>query len=135
MENINTNDRLEIIELFARYSWAIDTGDAEAYASVFVGDGIMQGGTRKFQGTEELKKFVGLIFNTETRTQHWTTNHILTPSKSGCSVISYLVEFKAHSQDRSEVAVVGCYKDDLTRTEYGWRFVHRRFTRWEEYNN
>ena len=133
MRKISTSDRLEILELFARYSWAIDTGDADSYASVFVENGTMQGGVRKFQGTEELKRFVSLIWKSDSHTQHWTTNHIFTPNDFGCSAVSYLVEFKAQSADRSEVAIVGYYKDELTKTENGWRFVHRNFTAWTQY--
>ena len=33
MQGPSTQDRLEIYELYARYSWALDTGDTDGYVA------------------------------------------------------------------------------------------------------
>jgi uncharacterized protein (TIGR02246 family) len=38
MAGPNTDDRLAIYELYARYSWALDTGDTEGYVALFTED-------------------------------------------------------------------------------------------------
>jgi uncharacterized protein (TIGR02246 family) len=38
---LTAKDRLGIFDLFARYAWAYDCGDAEAYAETFTEDGVL----------------------------------------------------------------------------------------------
>ena len=38
---LTTADRLGILDLFARYAWAYDGGDAQAYAENFTTDGVL----------------------------------------------------------------------------------------------
>lgn len=38
MSGPNTEDRLAIFELYARYSWALDTGDTDGYVALFTDD-------------------------------------------------------------------------------------------------
>lgn len=38
---LSADDRLAIIELMAKYAWAIDTGDVEAYVACFTPDALL----------------------------------------------------------------------------------------------
>ena len=38
MQSPNTQDRTQIYELYARYSWALDTGDTDGYVALFTED-------------------------------------------------------------------------------------------------
>ena len=40
MTGPTTEDRLAIYELYARYSWALDTGDTDGYVALFTADGF-----------------------------------------------------------------------------------------------
>jgi hypothetical protein len=40
-KKLSAEDRLDIMELFARYAWAIDFGDPDAICDVFTKDGIL----------------------------------------------------------------------------------------------
>ncbi len=56
MRGPSTEDRLAIYELYARYSWALDTGDTEGYVALFTPDAeateeTREGGARSSQGT------------------------------------------------------------------------------------
>lgn len=58
-----TEDRTAIYELYARYSWALDTGDTEGYLDLFTADAIAteetSGGEIEVrQGRDELRKLV-----------------------------------------------------------------------------
>ncbi len=44
MQGPSTQDRLEIYELYARYSWALDTGDTDGYVALFTKDAHRDGG-------------------------------------------------------------------------------------------
>jgi len=38
MHGPSVHDRLEIQDLYARYSWALDTGDTDGYVALFTAD-------------------------------------------------------------------------------------------------
>jgi hypothetical protein len=63
MHGPDTQDRLEILELYARYSWALDTGDTEGYVALFTEDAEAteetRGGTIEVRaGREEIRRMV-----------------------------------------------------------------------------
>jgi hypothetical protein len=54
MTGPNTEDRLAIYELYARYCWALDTGDTDGYVALFTDDAEATEETR--DGTVEVRK-------------------------------------------------------------------------------
>jgi hypothetical protein len=54
MKGPETADRLAIFELYARYSWALDTGDTDGYVALFTEDAEATEETR--DGTIEVRK-------------------------------------------------------------------------------
>ncbi len=54
MPGPSAQDRTEIYELYARYSWALDTGDTDGYVALFAADGEATEETR--DGTIEVRK-------------------------------------------------------------------------------
>ena len=61
MNGPDTQDRLEILELYARYSWALDTGDTDGYVALFTDDAEATEETRGGElevrkGREEIRK-------------------------------------------------------------------------------
>jgi hypothetical protein len=56
-------DRTEIYELYARYSWALDTGDTDSYVALFTSDAeateeTSSGEIEVRKGPEEIRKLV-----------------------------------------------------------------------------
>ncbi len=63
MQGPSTQDRLEIYELYARYSWALDTGDTDGYVALFTTDAVVteetrDRGSRCGKGHDEIRKLV-----------------------------------------------------------------------------
>ena len=63
MRGPSAEDRLEIQELYARYSWALDTGDTEGYVALFTPDAeateeTREGGLEVRKGHDEIRKLV-----------------------------------------------------------------------------
>lgn len=63
MTGPDTQDRLAILELYARYSWALDTGDTDGYVALFTpacaateeaGDGTLE----VLHGRDEIRRLV-----------------------------------------------------------------------------
>lgn len=63
MQGPSALDRTEIYELYARYSWALDTGDTEGYLSLFTDDAeaseeTSSGELEVRNGREEIRKLI-----------------------------------------------------------------------------
>jgi len=63
MSGPSTQDRTEIYELYARYSWALDTGDTEGYLALFTEDAEATEETRGGElevrkGRAEIRKLI-----------------------------------------------------------------------------
>jgi SnoaL-like domain len=63
MKNPSAHDRTEIYEMYARYSWALDTGDTDGYVALFTEDAEATEETRGGElevrkGREEIRKLV-----------------------------------------------------------------------------
>jgi len=60
---LKTKDKVAIQELYARYSWALDTGDTEGYLALFTPDAeateeTREGGIEVRKGRDEIRKLV-----------------------------------------------------------------------------
>ncbi|MGE0170431.1 nuclear transport factor 2 family protein [Nocardioides sp.] len=133
---ISAQDRSEIIELIARYNWAIDTRDAGAYAGTFLPDGVFDGGTEILTGHGELAAYVNDVIAPSPHAaglQHWTTNHVLEKiTDDECDVRSYMIGPRDGGEDGVAVRVVGWYRDRVVRSGHGWRFARRTWREWNE---
>jgi SnoaL-like domain len=63
MQAPSTQDRTEIYELYARYSWALDTGDTDGYVALFTADAeateeTSSGELEVRKGADEIRKLV-----------------------------------------------------------------------------
>jgi ketosteroid isomerase-like protein len=63
MNGPSAQDRMEIYELYGRYSWALDTGDTDAYVALFTADAeateeTREGGLEVRKGRDEIRKLV-----------------------------------------------------------------------------
>ena len=63
MTGPNTEDRLAIFELYARYSWALDTGDTDGYVALFTEDcaateEASNGTLEVLNGKDEIRRLV-----------------------------------------------------------------------------
>lgn len=129
MSNLTAHDVADIHGLLAKYCWAFDTGDGDAYADNFTPDGTMEGQGHKFQGPDELAAFAAKSFPSTLATQHWNGNILLDATDDG--VVGRCYMFGVVQKDgQLSVGVIGYYDDLIVRTDAGWRFQRRRFSRW-----
>ena len=100
MQVPSTQDRTEIYELYARYSWALDTGDTDGYVALFTADAEVteetsSGELEVRKGPEEIRKLV-LKFHRRPDFpghQHQMAQFVFEPDSQGrphhCVVRSY----------------------------------------------
>jgi ketosteroid isomerase-like protein len=124
-----TDDTTEILQLYARYNTAIDTGDADGFANCFVPDGLFDNGVAVIEGRDGISKFAEQTHSAMPGMRHNAMNIVAdgveeaTNQASGSAfLIGYLVN------DGFKVIVTGRYQDQLEKTGDGWRFTKRVFT-------
>ena len=104
---LSVEDRLDIQELFARYAWAIDTGDIDAVLACFAEDGYLdhlwQG---KLQGAAAIRRaFEELWYNRPSwwiGRQHLANHFLITREGEGArvkaffSILQYNVDYRTN---------------------------------------
>jgi actinorhodin biosynthesis protein ActVIA len=152
-------DYIQIQQLVAHYSYALDTGadDGYMYADLFAPDGVMHSGGRDYKGREDLARLVrinpnpsgvgrdgqpvdntfpspGMDFNPRSRgpakVSHFLTNHLIDPSPEGATGKEYLAIVDLSENGKPGVVHQGGhYEDVYVKTPQGWRFKSRQMIR------
>lgn len=125
------SDRLEIQELVARYSYALDSRDFDALDDLFTPDAILDyRATGAIRGSlAEMKAFVTDAFTMFDATQHLTTQTMLRFDADGNTAYG---KSACHNpmvfggDNKPKMMVLGLwYVDKFVRTPDGWRFQER----------
>src|SRR3984893_17407289 len=87
-KQLSAQDFVEIQQLYTKYNWALDSGDAEGYASTFTPDGVFNNNV----GHDAIVKFANTFHGgMGTHVKHWNTNLMITPTAEGATGQVYLV--------------------------------------------
>jgi hypothetical protein len=119
---LTAQDNFEIQQLYAKYNFAIDSGDAEAWASTFTPDGVFN----TFSGHDALVGFIKLWrekMSGATR-KHWNNNLQITGNSQEANASVYLMLVDYGTKPVS-ILMTGTYTDSLVKTKEGWRFTKR----------
>jgi 3-phenylpropionate/cinnamic acid dioxygenase small subunit len=124
------SDRLEIQDLFARYSFAIDDRNFDALDEVFTSDASIDytetGGAR---GTvAQIKKWLPTAMERFPKFQHMVATTELKLEGDRAAARTILFNPMVHRADdgREQVFFIGLwYRDTLIRTAVGWRIAER----------
>ena len=118
---LTPQDFVEIQQLYAKYNWSLDNGDAEGYAGTFVPDGVFNNNV----GRDAIAKFANTFHaGLGSHVKHWNTNLMITPTPEGASGQVYLVLVDFGTKPAS-IATSATYSDELVKTAQGWRFKKR----------
>ena len=131
---LTAGDRLAIAELLAKYSWAFDTSDADAFAATFAPDAsyeLVSG--RRCVGREEIRQFCveagrrpGFFGR-----QHHTDQLLIEGDGERCEVRSYSFGPFRHPDGRCDVFWLGHYTDICVKIDGHWLFQERVVRRWD----
>jgi hypothetical protein len=119
---LTAQDFVEIQQLYAKYNWALDAGDSEAYAATFTPDGAFNNNI----GHDAIVKFADTFHaGMGAHVRHWNTNLMITPSADGATGQVYLVLVDFATKPPT-IATSASYSDQLVKTPQGWRFKKRQ---------
>ena len=131
-------DRTAIDELHARYLFALDWQDAEAMASMFTEDGVLDWAGGVVTGRAEIRataaemlRYFGARGTAEgldhsPRLRHFVTNKLIRLNGDTATTLAYWFECDNDNRNRwPYVGAYGHYEDELVRTPDGWLFTRR----------
>lgn len=124
------SDRLEIQDLFARYSFAIDERDYDALDAVFTPDAVIDySETGGAKGTvTEIKRWLPVAMKKFPMFQHMvaTTKLKLDGDRASSRTILFNPMVYADTDGAPQTFFIGLwYRDELVRTPAGWRISSR----------
>ena len=125
---LSTEDKLDILDLCARYNHAFDSADPEAWAATFTEDGAF--GSHK--GTEELRAFVPRRWEQARADgvrvcRHWNTSHVIEGDGDTARHSCYGLVLVIRGDDVPTISLTGVYHDTLKKVNGEWKFVDRKF--------
>ncbi|HWK41914.1 MAG TPA: nuclear transport factor 2 family protein [Croceibacterium sp.] len=141
------NDRAEIEDLMARYLFAFDWQDPEAYAGTFTEDGVLDfaGGVKVGRealkaemvafGERERAKAAASFPPRRHRVRHFVDNLVLEIDGDTARSTSYWYEFNNDARaGRPYLGTYGHYEDELKRVDGRWLFSKRKIYNEEHAN-
>jgi SnoaL-like domain len=123
---LTIQDYVEIQQLYARYTHAIDSGErgGMAWAETFTPDGTFVNTV----GRDKLAAFAKDWHENRggAMIQHWNSNLVITPAADGAHGSCYLMLVDRKTNPVS-IRSINQYDDTLVKTREGWRFKRRAF--------
>lgn len=128
---LSTEDRLELADLYARYSWAFDEGRAGEWAALFAPDGaFVMPGRAKLTGHDELRAFAARMHGQNAGIRHLVSGLTIEPGGEGARGRAYVVVLVPAEGSGFRALTQGSYDDRFVSRPEGWRFQTRTFTPW-----
>lgn len=120
---LHAADRLDIMQLAARFDNALDAEDASRFVSAFVPDGVLAGFWGESKGPEQIEGAFHFMLATFARNRrHVISNQEIELTGDSAHMHSYLTVF-----DRQTLSLIdtAAFRDTLTRNEGAWLFTRR----------
>jgi uncharacterized protein (TIGR02246 family) len=126
---LTIEDQLAIQGLSARYNFAIDTGDGEAFAAAFVENGVLDAAGQVTEGRAALAEYARAFAGSVRAPRHVVSNLVLDGDGKFATLKAYLqLSIMSGEPPQSTVLAIGGYDDTLSKEDGTWRFVRRTFT-------
>ena len=139
-EGSYAEDRALIEDLQARYLFALDFRDADAYAATFAEDGILDYGAGQIKGREAIREMVaGMRRNAEAQRAQDTSG--LRPAAGRHNISNIVLEIdgnravgtaywfhmgNANPERAAQLNSFGHYEDELVKVDGEWLFSQRK---------
>lgn len=132
-------DRIAVEDVMARYVWAVDSLDAEAYVAVFTEDAVIDSNGSISRGHEEIRRIVANLIKRRDDNKakglptanlyHVISNVRITFPKANEAVhYSYWQTVRRDKDDRMTAAAMGRSEDHLVKLNGKWLIQSRKLT-------
>lgn len=121
---LSAEDRMDVLDLLARYGQAMDGTDPQAFLDCFIPDAELDIGYRTVKGADELREFADYFAAKPGRPWY---HHITTTTFSGDAervhTRSYLLMTSLDAEGKSQVHGCAVYLDEFVKHEGNWLFA------------
>lgn len=131
---LTLEDRLEILDLYARYNHFADFGESQRWADLFTPDAVFcpGRGAEAVCGRENLLALTrashGKYEAEGLALRHVATNVAINATPYGAQGMAYLIVYLVGDGQPMRMLVTGRYQDGLVKCPDGWRFRSRAVT-------
>ena len=136
VRQLGADDRLAILEVIARYAWALDTGDVEGFAGCFCREGVLMWDAfetaDRWQGQAALRHFAEFFrgLPTSAGRQHHVSNTLITARGEGAQARSYVAVAVRPGDGPHLLSVMGYYEDQFILEDGRWLLAERIIRDW-----
>ncbi len=134
---LTLEDREEIREVIARYDFAIDLGDFDAYANCFTEDGeFLHSGAGegsqmagRYVGRQQLHDFCKSVFTfAKGQLRHWNNGvQLLEGDGQTATMRSFIIGFTCGVYPVPKIIETGIYHDEFRKVDGKWYISKRNF--------
>jgi ketosteroid isomerase-like protein len=122
---LSQQDKLDILDVEARFDWAIDTANIKEWVSHFTEDGVFDASYGKASGSKELTAMMEKLESGFSKgKRHVTANHVIEGDGSGATVRGYLIVFEREKSP--SVVATGIYTNTYVKDRGRWKVRHRK---------
>jgi uncharacterized protein (TIGR02246 family) len=127
---LRVEDRLDIMDLVARYAECVDGGDAAGYAALFTPDGVVEHSAGSVSGREAIFEWVATLAREDRVGKNSRLKHIMgLPVVRGegdrATARTYVTIPRYLESGEIVIRLAGTYHDDLVKQDGTWLFAKR----------
>jgi hypothetical protein len=124
---LTADDRLEIHELYTRYSLAEEAGDVDGVLALFTEDCSVESPVMTFQGKEQLRKLtLGRSIMLKKHNARQVNFSFTMTAEESDRVRSQGSFFVVSYIDNPKIVATGSYNDILSKENGLWKFTQRK---------
>lgn len=128
MMALTAEDRLDIMELVARYSRGADNRDPDV-ADLFAPDGVLEANGKVLgDSSAAIRAFSEANRTSTLRRRHFVSNAVIEGDGQTATIHSYLCVYDVSDGTAKAPYLIGEYNDALVKLPEGWRFSRRVLT-------
>ena len=130
---LTTEDRQQIVELFARYGWCFDSGDVNSFVALFTPDATYElDRGRRFVGSEQIGGYLAQASASDwfPGRQHHVDQIIIDGSTTRATARSYCTVTQRLDDGSMKLVYLGRYADTCVKVDAKWLFQARIVRSW-----
>ncbi|MEJ7926194.1 nuclear transport factor 2 family protein [Sphingobium sp. AN641] len=125
---LNSDDRLALLELVNRYAYHIDLWQVDAWAGLFLEDGVLDEsvmGMGRYEGQKAIAAYGAELEADVLHVVHLMMNHVILDAQSDRASGTVFALVEANTRSTGHARYYIRYEDSYVRTAAGWRFELR----------
>ena len=131
---LTAQDRLDVMDLIARYAVCLDKGDVDGVVDVFTPDAVWDHINGPSIGHEVIRKRIGFIMDNHkvgkdpALLRHFVGLPQISGDGESCVARTYVIIFDYESEEKTHIRVplVGSYEDQCVKVDGQWRIARRK---------